>query len=211
MTMFKRRSVIVGSIVGSLAAAFGGLGRVSAANPKPKPVRRVVTGRDANGKSVIVLDDMSSHVFQPPSQGVDITEIWKTVSSPADNTSAGDPVDGPLRLEPPANGSIFRILTFMPDAKRDANAGQHPEKEDGSGIMTALQKGAQARESGFHTTNTIDYVVVLSGEIYALMDVGEVLLKTGDVLVQRGTNHAWHNRSTAPASMAFVLVNAKPA
>ena len=66
------------------------------------------------------------------------------------------------------------------------------------------------RHPGFHKTDTIDYAIVLSGEIYALMDEGEVLLKAGDVLVQRGTNHAWSNRTEAPCCIAFVLIDAEP-
>ncbi len=67
-----------------------------------------------------------------------------------------------------------------------------------------------ARHPGFHKTASIDYVIVLSGEIYALMDEGEVLLKAGDVLIQRGTSHAWSNRTDAPAYLAFVLIDAAP-
>ena len=66
------------------------------------------------------------------------------------------------------------------------------------------------RHPGFHKTDTIDYAIVLSGEIYALMDEGEVLLKAGDVLIQRGTNHAWSNRTEQPCCIAFVLIDAKP-
>ena len=66
------------------------------------------------------------------------------------------------------------------------------------------------RHPGFHKTATIDYAIVLSGEIYAMMDEGEVLLKAGDALVQRGTNHAWSNRTQEPAVVAFVLIDAEP-
>jgi len=67
-----------------------------------------------------------------------------------------------------------------------------------------------ARHFGFHKTRTLDYAIVLDGEIYAMMDEGECLLKPGDVLVQRGTNHAWSNRTDAPAYLAFVLIDATP-
>ena len=78
--------------------------------------------------------------------------------------------------------------------------------------FSAMAKVAVAnkRHPGFHKTDTIDYAIVLSGEIYALMDEGEVLLKAGDVLIQRGTNHAWSNRTEEPCCVAFVLIDAEP-
>jgi quercetin dioxygenase-like cupin family protein len=82
-------------------------------------------------------------------------------------------------------------------------------QDDGSGRMKALDKG-NPRHPGFHKTDTIDYAIVLKGEIWALMDEGETLLRQGDVLVQRGTNHAWSNRTEEPAVLAFVLIDAKP-
>jgi quercetin dioxygenase-like cupin family protein len=81
--------------------------------------------------------------------------------------------------------------------------------EPGSSARAAFDRGSP-RHPGFHKTSSVDYAIVLSGEIYALMDEGEVLLKAGDVLVQRGTNHAWSNRTDAPAYLAFVLVDAEP-
>ena len=80
---------------------------------------------------------------------------------------------------------------------------------DDSGRAEATDRN-NPRHPGFHKTATIDYAIVLSGEIYAMMDEGEVLLKAGDVLVQRGTNHAWSNRTAEPAVVAFVLIDAEP-
>jgi hypothetical protein len=76
--------------------------------------------------------------------------------------------------------------------------------------MTAARDKNNPRHPGFHKTDTIDYAIVLSGEIWAMMDEGETLLKQGDVLVQRGTNHAWSNRTNEPAILAFVLIDADP-
>jgi quercetin dioxygenase-like cupin family protein len=80
---------------------------------------------------------------------------------------------------------------------------------DAAGRSAAFDRGSP-RHSGFHKTSSVDYAIVLSGEIYALMDEGEVLLKAGDVLVQRGTNHAWSNRGDESAYVAFVLIDAEP-
>ena len=86
---------------------------------------------------------------------------------------------------------------------------QRASADDGSGHGAAFDR-ASPRHPGFHKTNSVDYAIVLSGEIYALMDEGEVLLRAGDVLVQRGTNHAWSNRTDEPARLAFVLIDAEP-
>ena len=81
--------------------------------------------------------------------------------------------------------------------------------DDGSGRAAASDRNSP-RHPGFHKTSTIDYAIVLSGEIYAMMDDGEVRLMAGDVLVQRGTNHAWSNRTNETAVVAFVLIDADP-
>jgi mannose-6-phosphate isomerase-like protein (cupin superfamily) len=93
---------------------------------------------------------------------------------------------------------------------RAALAQQRASADDGSGHGDAFDRGAP-RHPGFHKTSSTDYAIVLAGEIVALMDEGEVLLKAGDVLIQRGTNHAWSNRTDEPAYLAFVLVDAVPA
>jgi mannose-6-phosphate isomerase-like protein (cupin superfamily) len=105
---------------------------------------------------------------------------------------------------------VFRVIEYPPDSER-LSAITHEEKlpDDGSGRAAATDRN-NPRHAGFHKTNSIDYAIVLSGEIYAMMDDGEVLLTAGDVLVQRGTNHAWSNRTNEPAVIAFVLIDAEP-
>jgi quercetin dioxygenase-like cupin family protein len=105
---------------------------------------------------------------------------------------------------------VFRIIEYPPDKQRRAALEQQrTSADDGSGHGAAFDRGSP-RHPGFHQTSSVDYAIVLSGEIYALMDEGEVLLKAGDVLVQRGTNHAWSNRTDEPAYLAFVLIDAEP-
>ena len=114
----------------------------------------------------------------------------------------------PQRLPPPKNGSKFRVVEYPPDSKRVAalHGPTHARRQVGG----LCARPANKRHPGFHKTDTIDYAIVLSGEIYALMDEGEVLLKAGDVLIQRGTNHAWSNRTEQPCCIAFVLIDAEP-
>lgn len=175
------------------------------------PIRRVVTGHNAQGKSVFLTDGPATHVRQRSPGSTTVTELWGTDVSPASNAGAEDPALQPYRLPPPSNGSVFRIISYPPDAVRLASlAAEHAAaSDDGTGRAAALDRTG-ARHPGFHKTDSVDYAIILSGEIYALMDEGETLLKQGDVLIQRGTNHAWSNRSDAPAVLAFVLIGAEP-
>ena len=216
-----------------------------------KPIRRVVTGHDAAGRSVFITDAPAPHVYNRAPGSAVVTELWETRAMPADNSGNDEVTDHPFRLAPPRNGSVFRIVEYPPDKERVAALErQRASADDGSGHGAALaseasgqrgnsivrahsasedareraddtrsEPGSSARAAfdrgsprhpGFHKTSSVDYAIVLSGEIYALMDEGEVLLKAGDVLVQRGTNHAWSNRTDAPACLAFVLIDAEP-
>jgi hypothetical protein len=175
-----------------------------------KLVRRVVTGHDAGGRSIFVVDGPPPHIYRRSPGSAIVTELWETRSSPADNRGSDEVTDHPFRLAPPRNGSVFRIIEYPPDRERlAALERERAAGDDGSGHIAALDRGAP-RHPGFHKTNSVDYAIVLCGEIYALMDEGEVLLKAGDVLIQRGTNHAWSNRTETPAMLAFVLVDAEP-
>ena len=176
----------------------------------PRVPRRVVTGHNAEGKSVFVADGPTPHVFQRSPGSAIVMELCETQTTPASNRGNDDAIARGFRLPPPKNGSVFRIIEYPPDAERlQALAAERAGPDDGSGWLQAADKGA-ARHLGFHKTNSVDYAIVLSGEIYALMDQGEVLLKAGDVLIQRGTNHAWSNRTDAPCYVAFVLIDADP-
>lgn len=171
-------------------------------------IRRVVTGQNEQGKSYIAMDGPSPHglaVLEEPAYG--LTDLWVTNNTPADNSASGDPAARKVVLEPPVNGSIFRVVEFPPDV-------QLVGKVDAELVFKSLEaEKALDRASpipGMHKTNSVDYAIVISGEIYAIMDQGETLMKAGDCLIQRGTNHAWSNRSNAPCLIAFVLINASP-
>ena len=178
----------------------------------PRPIRRVVTGHNAQGRAIFLSDGRAPAVFDRGPGATAVTELWETSATPASNAGSADPTMGqPQRLPPPKNGSKFRVVEYPPDSQRVVALHATSSAQDASAKSEGYVRDvANKRHPGFHKTATIDYAIVLSGEIYALMDEGEVLLKTGDVLVQRGTNHAWSNRTEQPCSIAFVLIDADP-
>jgi len=171
-------------------------------------IRRVVTGHDGAGKAVAIGDKIMDNVFQRENRpGVSLTNLWATAGAPADFNAAGDPAEGPLQLHPPERGTVFRIIEFEPE---------DPEvlaKLDGAAAFAEMGAGGavveKARHPFMHRTETVDYAIVLSGEIDMLLDDSDVHLKAGDVAIQRGTNHAWANRGTEVCRMAFILIDGK--
>ena len=173
-----------------------------------KPVRRIVTGHDSQGRSIFLEDGSAPNVFRPShSPNVGLTNLWLLESVPAADADGPDPTAQPFRLEPPAAGNVVRIVEFPPDKER--NYGQQAALFQQYGASQAHD--AAARHPGFHKTSSVDYAIVVEGEIWAMMDIGETLMRTGDVLIQRATNHAWSNRSDRIARVVFVLNGAEPA
>jgi mannose-6-phosphate isomerase-like protein (cupin superfamily) len=171
-------------------------------------VRRVVTGHDASGRSVLLRDGYARNVKEMASMpGLALTDLWETDGAPASNAGKADAAARPVRLEPPASGTILRIVEFPPDSAW-RNRADAREAFDSIGAGHAPVKGSS--DPMMHRTATVDYIIVLKGEIYAIMDKGETKLKAGDVLIQRGTNHSWSVRGRKPCIIAAVLVSAKP-
>jgi naringenin degradation protein FdeH len=181
--------------------------------PEIKRFRRIVTGHDAQGRSVILSDDTSPHVMPIMNQSnFAVTDFWRTTSTPADNgpRTSDDPCGLPIQVAPPGNGSVFRVVQFPPDRDWAAKAAAMGGSVAIDETAKAAHTGGPVRHAHMHRTRSIDYAIVLSGEIWAVMDEGETRMTTGDMLIQRGTNHAWANRSNAPCMVAFVLIDAKP-
>ena len=173
-----------------------------------KKVRRLVTGHDAGGKSIFVMDGTAESVLVMEKMGkLTVTDLWETFDSPADNRGEKDNAARPVHLEPGARGTIFRIVEFPPDAVWKTGA-------DGAAAFAELQArhvaDAAGGDPGMHKTASVDYALVLDGEIWAVMDQDERLMKAGDALVQRGTNHAWANRTDKNCRVMFVLCGAHP-
>lgn len=162
-------------------------------------VRRVVTGHDANGQSVVVFNDVHDYRGR--------VQIWTTEGSPADNSGGvADEARRDTRLEAPPLGSMFWLVELPPSQHITPEAAAaSAERLAAEGAVTHSEK-----RPGMHTTRTIDYMVVLDGEVTLLLDDGEVTLHKYDTVVQRGTAHHWENRGSEPARLAFVLLDAEP-
>jgi len=168
-----------------------------------KSTRRVVTGHDASGKAIVVFDGHE----QPKQRGANgVTMLWVTTEFPVNAGVSSDMAQTPVGVPPPANGTIFRIVDFLPIAPNAAPVDHHQVLRS-MGIDPATQ--GYARHANTHRTRTIDYAVVLDGEIDMLLDDSEIRVKAGDVLVQQGTNHAWVNTGSKPCRIAFILIDAK--
>ncbi|MFP6711909.1 MAG: cupin domain-containing protein [Rhodospirillales bacterium] len=172
-------------------------------------IRRVVTGHDKNGKSIFIEDGDASAVKEMESMpGLALTDLWVTNSAPADNSGNADAADRPVVLEPPSNGTIFRIVEFPSDSAWRDNA---DAKEAFASIGADHATDDSTDDAMMHKTSTVDYLLVLKGEIWAILDDGaETCLKQGDVMVQRGTNHSWSVRTDEPCLLAAILVDSKP-
>jgi quercetin dioxygenase-like cupin family protein len=146
-------------------------------------MRRIVTGHDPSGKAIVLIDDEATNK-RTSASGNSSTLMWCTDAMPAD-IAIGEGVEDMgsriLGTPPPGNGTRFTVNDIMPGA-------------------TATM----------HRTESIDYVIVISGNVEMEMDGSTIAMSAGDVMIQRGTNHAWVNRSAEPARIAFVLIDAQP-
>ena len=176
-------------------------------------VRRVVTGHDRNGKAIVISDGLAPTVkTHPLLPGHRSTEIWKTDAAPAPIFATEvDPTPGPRTLHPPPQGTVIRISEITPESEeiRKLTPEQARESFKASGNEAASTYERGGRHPMMHRTQTIDYAVVLEGEITLLLDDEDVQLKTGDVVIQRGTNHAWSNRSGKLVRMLYVLIDGR--
>jgi hypothetical protein len=171
-----------------------------------KPVRRIITVDDDDGQSVAIADGPSPDVHTDPARpGFSSARIWVTESSPVRIGEFRDPVTSAHTIEPPRQGSVCRVVTFPPD---DTFRGKVGAKEveaffRAMGSPAASTYSPQAPHPYMQKTRTLDFCLVLEGEITLVLDTAEVHLKAGDTVVQRGTNHAWSNRSNRPCRIAF--------
>ncbi len=147
------------------------------------PTRRVVTGHDSEGRSLVLSDGPVPVTRSSTGIGLHFDEVWNTSAAPAPIAAQEpEPTERPLRIAPEGPGSVIRVNEFLPGHVRD-------------GLQTAM-----------HRTESVDYGIVLEGEMTLILTDSEVALRAGDIVVQRGTDHAWANRSQRSAKMAFILI-----
>jgi mannose-6-phosphate isomerase-like protein (cupin superfamily) len=170
-------------------------------------VRRIVTGRDSSGKAVVLYDGEAPNVSVRPVRRNVSRLIWTTGGAPADISGDCDRGALPSGTSPAPCGSVFRIIDYPPATPESEKLelGHRLKQLEGESSI----EGLPPRHPFMHRTRTIDYAIVLSGEIDMLLDDSEVHLTAGDVLVQQGTNHAWVNRGSETCRIVFVLIDAK--
>jgi mannose-6-phosphate isomerase-like protein (cupin superfamily) len=173
-------------------------------------IHRVVTGHDDSGKAVVSLDGPLPTVIELAAfPGTMFHEVWNTSATPARIGNEADPTLGALTLPPPKQGTRIRFVDIQPEAADFMTHGAAKMKDAFAqmGDEGALTVNAKSAHPMMHRTETVDYGIVIAGEITLVLDDSEVPLKAGSVVVQRGTNHAWANRSGKPCRILFILVD----
>jgi mannose-6-phosphate isomerase-like protein (cupin superfamily) len=174
--------------------------------------RRIVTGHDEQGRAIIQSQSPPERVKTLSGDGPTFYEIWNTRETPVRiDRASGEPAEDGIILAPPKNGTRIRVLDIPPEtaesAKIDsARARAHFAEIGAEGASTNM---GEARHPHMHRTETVDYGIVVEGEITLLVDIGEVTARAGDIIVQRGTNHGWANRSGKNCRIAFILIDGK--
>ncbi len=172
----------------------------------PFEVRRVVTANDESGRSYILFDSPAATVAEQFGRGLTFHELWETDGPLASNDGTEDAGARPVRHHPPEGGTRFRIVELMPQEEQSARAvADDFERIDAAGIQVE-----GSADPTMHRNESVDYNIILSGEVVAVTDRDETLLRPGDVLIQRGTAHTWHNRGNVPCVFASVMVSAAP-
>ena len=176
-----------------------------------KAARRVITGHDGQGRSIVQEDGPPARVVTLGGDGrTTFHELWNTRATPAPiDRASGEPAEPGISLLPPTGGTRIRILDIPPD---DGSVAALP-REAVRALFEAIGAGHALAENPphplMHRTETIDYGIVLEGELVLILDESETIVRAGDIIVQRGTSHAWANRSNANARIAFVLVDGR--
>ena len=169
--------------------------------------RRVFTGHDATGKPIVERDDTAPNVRVREGTGFVSTLVWVTDESPANPWLGMDRADRTIGTAPPPNGTILRVVDFPPVTK-EAESVDQAQVLRAMGLDHGPSESGKARHAFMHRTKSVDYAIILSGEIDMLLDDSEVRLRAGDFVIQQSTNHAWVNRSDSFCRIAFVLIDA---
>lgn len=173
------------------------------------PIHRVVTGHDIEGKSLAISNGPLSTIRELEAlPGMIFHEVWETRGTPASVDNGPDPTPGPLSHQAPKHGTCIRFVDFPPDSSYLDQAEARmkalfAEVND----VTALTIKPDSPHPMMHRSEAVDYAVVIEGEITIVLDGSEVRLTPGSVVVQRGTNHAWANRSDKFCRVLFIQID----
>lgn len=171
------------------------------------PVRRIVTGINSAGRSCILEDGVSPAMQVMPGRlGYRNNNLWRTVASPAP-VNAPDSVRQHTGVLPPRRGTVIRVIDIPPESSDPAERRRQTTAVFAAMFPDAHHNAGDSRHPGMHVTDTVDYAILLQGELIAILEEGETVMRAGDILIQRGTNHAWANRSQSIARIAFVLID----
>lgn len=173
--------------------------------------KRVVTGHDAEGQAVVASCGPTPNNFPLKAvPGTCSTKSGTVLNGPATLDNGDDPTAQPLQLSPGPLGSVIRVVDIPPDSVQN-----QVSAEDAAAVFAEIGEAsagtgkADSKHKLMHRTETLDYGIVTEGEVWLVLDDGEVHLKRGDIVVQRGTNHAWSNRSEQMARMVFILLDGR--
>lgn len=178
------------------------------------PFRRIVTGHDAQGRSVILEDRPPPRVARIGGEvGPWFYEVWNTRETPARiDPQSGEPLEPGIQLAPPRGGTRIRVLDIPPEDERLRDLSPEAVRAHFAEVgaaEAASEGGRGSRHPFMHRTETIDYGIVLEGELTLILDEGETVVRQGDIVIQRGTNHGWANRSGRNCRIAFILIDGR--
>jgi quercetin dioxygenase-like cupin family protein len=201
------------------AAAMGATTHPAAAKDASEllPPRRALTGRDAAGKSVFTSFDVTPKVVEiDSSPGLTFYELYSTDDVPELTGRESDPMLGKTRAFPGPGGTFFRLISYPPkrppDYKRPEGTTFESALQELSDKVPGMGDYFDRNAPGMHTSDTIDYGVVVRGEMTLELDDGKIVhLRQGDCIVQNGTRHRWRNPLPEPCLMAFISVGGKRA
>ncbi|MDK4734447.1 cupin domain-containing protein [Rhizobium sp. CNPSo 3490] len=172
-------------------------------------IHRVVTGHDADGKSIVAIDGPLPTVVELNAiPGMIFHEVWETRGTPAQVDNSADPTTGALMHQPPKHGTRIRFVDMPPDAEYLADGTlQMKELFNEVNDPSGLTVKADSPHPMMHRSEAVDYGIVIDGEMTLMLDDSEVPLKPYSVVIQRGTNHAWANRSGKLCRMLFIQID----
>lgn len=179
-------------------------------NDQHKTFKRVVTGHDAEGKAIVISNASPERSYPVGGPGgAMFFEVWSTRETPASiRRTPAEPEESGLTLPPPKQGTRIRVIDFPPEGDRIRNL----TREEAAASFKSMGDEKASSAAGaphplMHRTQSLDYGIVLEGEMTLVLDRDETIIQTGDIVIQCGTNHAWSNRSGKICRMAFILID----